>query len=408
MRRYASWAFIALFFFLPLSKPLTYASILVSVALLTALLAREAPVRLGPSLPLSQYGWLAPAGVLAALPVMSWLVHDPVDAAGHWSIGTYWALSLLTFLAARSLSIVPWLNAFLAGTLLAWMVQLLHWNGHVALGSLPPAFGNTIQASQYLSLALVVCSLLARHSTDPRHWFAYLVAGAVFLAGVATGVGRTGMLTVLILSPLIAANYFPRQSAWVRNAAIAAIAVALLASPDVQLRIAAAFSDLQRWQSGDPNTSLGYRFQMWGIAADLYRQAPWTGNGAGSFGRTWALLMPGEERFVDPHNAYLFHAASYGTIGLVALVVLYVALLWTGWTHRGTLAGGMTLAIALILILGSITNTNFVNMSIRTMLVLFVGLQGHLLREAWERHRALARQSPQSAPHDPDGRTVRP
>jgi O-antigen ligase len=82
---------------------------------------------------------------------------------------------------------------------------------------------------------------------------------------------------------------------------------------------------------------------------------------------------------VEPHNAYLFFATSYGLIGLIALIWLYAALLWTGWRHRHSLEGGIVFAFAVICIVGSLTNTMFMGTVSHLWMILFIGLQGGLL-----------------------------
>ncbi|HYC42767.1 MAG TPA: O-antigen ligase family protein [Noviherbaspirillum sp.] len=377
----AQTAFCVAFFFLPISKALLFVALAAAFALFFASGTGLDALRRWRTL-----GWVPPALVLAALPLLSLVVHDDRAAAmSHLGLSYYWLLAYGTVLASSTYPVLPWLRAFVAGMFVAFCYSTATTLGWIAPSWTPSALGNYILYSQLLAMAIVLLSVLYRHEQDRRvRWFTLLLM-AGFYAGLLTGDGRSGMLAVLVLMPFVFFNIFPRASMW-RVVLVSVIAVAvLLMSPRVQTRIEAAVNDLTLLQSEVTETSLGYRYEMWRTAAAIIHDHLWLGAGPEGFNKVWhSTPKTGQGvEFVEPHNAFLYFASSYGLPGLAALVWLYVALLLSGWRQRATLEGGVLFAFAVVCIVGSFTNTMFRGTVSHVWLMLFIGLAGGLLRSAF-------------------------
>lgn len=376
--RAAQTAFCAAFFFLPISKALLFLSLAAAFALFMASGGFGDAVRRWRTLP-----WVAPALILAALPVLSLAVHDDRAAVlSHFGLSYYWLLAFGVFLAASRYPVLPWLRAFLAGVFAAFVFDVGARMELSALPWMPAALGNYILYSQLLAMAIVLMSVLYRHEASRNMRLLYLLGMAVFYAALLSGKGRSGMLAVLVLLPFVFFNLFPRAStAKVLMVCVAAAGV-LLMSPRVQTRIEAAVNDFRLMQTEVTETSLGYRYEMWRTAAAVIREHPLAGAGPEGFNKKWhSTPRTGEGiGFVEPHNAFLYYASSYGLPGIMALVWLYAALLRTGWKRRVTLEGGVLFAFAVVCMVGSFTNTMFRGTVSHAWLMLFIGLQGGLLR----------------------------
>ena len=376
----ADKAFCAAFFFLPISKPLLFLSLASAFAFFIAgggLRNAMAPWR--------TLTWAKPALFMAFLPLLSLLVHpDLKQGLANLDLAYYWLLAFMVFLASSRMSILPWINAFLCGVFIVFcyaQAMVLGWAG---MFTAPASLNNYILYSQLLAISIAVLSVLYAHASDRRRKALYLAGIALFLVGLASGKGRSGLLAVLVLFPFIFHNLFPRASRG-KILLICAIAViALLMSPQVQTRIDEAVSDLRLMQEKKTETSLGYRLDMWTTAVAVVRAHPVIGAGPSGFKDAW-LSTPrtGEGvAFVEPHNAFLFYASSYGLLGLAALLWLYAALLWTGWQRRDSLAGGIAFTFAVVAVVGSVTNTMFMGSVSHAWMMLFIGLQGALLQSA--------------------------
>ena len=377
----AQKAFCAAFFFLPISKALLFLSLAAAFALFIVSGGMSEAVRRWRT-----FSWVPPALILAALPLLSLAVHDDRAAAlSHLGLSYYWLLAFGTFLAASMHAVLPWLRAFIVGVFVVFCFALASQLGGDALPWAPAALGNYILYSQLLAMAIVLLSVLYRHEGDRRLRWLYLLVMAGFYAGLLTGDGRSGMVAVLVLLPFVFFNIFPRAST-VKVVLVCAAAVAvLLMSPRVQIRIEAAVNDVKLLQSEVTETSLGYRYEMWRTAASIIRAHPLIGAGPEGFNKVWHSTPKTGEGigFVEPHNAFLYYASSYGVPGLLALAWLYAALLMAGWRRRASLEGSALFAFAVVCIIGSFTNTMFRGTVSHTWLMLFIGLQGGLLRNAF-------------------------
>ncbi|HYD61904.1 MAG TPA: O-antigen ligase family protein [Noviherbaspirillum sp.] len=376
----AEKAFCAAFFFLPVSKALLFLSLALAFTLFVASGGLVDALRRWRT-----YPWVLPALILAALPILSLAVHDDRAAAlSHLGLSYYWLFAFGVFLAAARYPVLPWLRAFLAGLFVVFCFATGTATGLFVSPWLPAALYNYILYSQLLAMGIVLMSVLYRHEPVQKIRLLYLLGMAVFYAGLLTGDGRSGMLAVLVLLPFIFFNLFPRASTVKVMLVCAAAAAVLLMSPRVQTRIEAAVNDFRLMQSAVTETSLGYRYEMWRTAAAVVRAHPLTGAGPEGFSKEWhSTPRTGEGvGFVEPHNAFLYYAASYGLPGVIALIWLYAALLWTGWKQRASLEGGVLFAFAVVCIVGSFTNTMFRGTISHAWLMLFIGLHGGLLRGA--------------------------
>ena len=376
-------SFIAAFFFLPLSKAATY--IALGLAMVSLAWALQGGARVHPALPgVSRVA-------LAALTLLP-LVLAPLQGEGWPSgdtvrLGALWGLSALCLLAARTGRILPWLQAYLIGLMIATAAAALQAIRGEPLPIGLAALGNHILLSQCLALGLLATALLHRHDPHPRHRWAYRAAGGICLAGLALGAGRTGVIGALAVLPLVVGALLPasqRRWAW---AAAGLLALGLLSAPSVRERIGYGVTDLAAWRSGDPTArwirpdgrqnSLGLRLDMWQVGVELVASHPLAGSGPQGFARAWANRVPdGPLRFTEPHNLYVFYASAFGLPGLAAILAWIGGLLWLGWRHRTELAGAMTLGFGILVALAGLTNTLVFGTTSALMLMLFASLCG--------------------------------
>jgi O-antigen ligase len=386
LERANALAFGTAFFLLPLSKAGTFLALCAGAALLAACMLRgrhTGEARLPPH--------AAAIAVLALLPFTSLILHADVTAnLEYLGKGYQWLLVPLVFAGARRADVTGWIAAFVGGTMLAWGAG--QW---LSIGTAPvhpvgiAALGNYILASQFLVLAIVCAALLFAHEPRPAARAVYMTLVATLLYGLATGPGRTGVLVALVTLPLIVSAMLPGRGARVVLAGVLLGATVLLASPTTRDRIAQGIDDVRDWRAGGADAlvgdtslrtnSIGLRLEMWRTAAGIFVEHPLAGAGPTAFQQAWQQRFPGpEERFAEPHNAYLFYAAAYGLPGLLALVAFIVTLLRVGWRHRDRLAGGVTLGFGLMVAVAALTNTLVLGTTSAQMLFMFAGLSGAL------------------------------
>lgn len=97
-------------------------------------------------------------------------------------------------------------------------------------------------------------------------------------------------------------------------------------SPVIKTGISSILQDIQRFQHGDKQSSLGFRIQFFSFAIQQFLHHPYIGNGIGGFDALFTQLspVPSWEFKPNTHNQYLLFACDYGLIGMF---------LWTGFFY---------------------------------------------------------------------------
>ena len=82
----------------------------------------------------------------------------------------------------------------------------------------------------------------------------------------------------------------------------------------------------------------GFRYDLWRVALDEFRDHPFGGVGAGNYDTFYYRLRHNPEYVLQPHSLELQMAAELGIGGLVGIVLLIGGVGWAGLARRGTLA----------------------------------------------------------------------
>ncbi len=97
-------------------------------------------------------------------------------------------------------------------------------------------------------------------------------------------------------------------------------------------RVIATVSSFERYQQGDAVSSLGARFDMFKAAVILIEKRPFWGYGLGGYlegGKEVRKKYPNLDKHVgtwsNPHNEYLLVLVEKGVIGLITLLLLFLA-----------------------------------------------------------------------------------
>lgn len=219
-------------------------------------------------------------GALAAFPLALWqvLVEDMPRAGGHWHFIVFGNLALL-------LGVLP-LFALRA----PWMTP----------------------AGRVLVLAGAVAGLLVSWLSASRGgWLALPL-----LLGVAAG---------LELRPL-----WQQQRRLLLGVLGGGLLLAALAGTSVAERFAEGWNDLQQYQAGQVETSLGMRLEMWQVALDMAAERPLLGAGPAAFHQQLLArvqqghISPRLTEFLHAHNDFLDALISGGIPRLLALLALYL------------------------------------------------------------------------------------
>jgi O-antigen ligase len=143
------------------------------------------------------------------------------------------------------------------------------------------------------------------------------------------------------------------------------------------------------------------RFVLWQGAMDLLKERPW-GIGLNHFKRQIGRVAPLEN--MDAHNHFVLIATEAGLLGLLAMVVLIIALLRLGWnlsrsdTDEGRLLGVGFMFSVIAMALGNVYGSRFFDGDVMGNFWAMAGLAAALYRqqEAWEEQAAADDSSVES------------
>ncbi len=257
------------------------------------------------------------------------------------------------------------------GALLALSTSLFAAASGVAFLNVAPddfnTFRNHTEHNIFLGLAAFgLATLLLRNGG--RSWTAWLGWLLIWLAifDILHLVhGRTGQIVLAPLLAIIVVYALKR-----RSFAIAVItgAVGLLSilpgSPThpsaVTAGVQATEQDIARYKSGHAATSVGYRIDFFDTTVRLIQERPILGYGTGGFTPAYADFIkthdPAQQATHNPHNDYLFYWAENGLPGLLAVIFLYLAMVYTAW-RAGGIKGLWLIALTLAWAVPSLANS---------------------------------------------------
>lgn len=296
----------------------------------------------------------------------------------YWLIG-FAALSAL--LHVRNLHTLAW--SFLAGLSINVSLSLLQFSGILRWQHSTHKYGlmGYINYSLFVAIGILTLSYLFKETVNHRIRLALLVAmGACFL-NLAILPGRSGYVAFLAALPFILVNLFGRRKQVALLVCFVGAVVALVSSPTVRQRLAQIPADIRLYASAttaeEKMTSVGLRLYMWQGAARIFLNHPVAGVGKGGYITAMEKQRKPNDPdipFSQPHNSYLYIAASYGLIGIVLYGWLFYVLLRDSWRARDKVEGWLPFSFLLVILVGSLTDTQLLSPSTGILLGLVAGL----------------------------------
>jgi O-antigen ligase len=190
-------------------------------------------------------------------------------------------------------------------------------------------FGDVAMAMGLMSLAGI-----QRFSKTRLAFLPLITFTAGVIASVLSGTRGGWMALVLSFIPLYTygRHAVGRRILMVGLAGLALIIGAIfIPQLGVQQRLLDIGENIHQYQAGDPNTSIGLRFENWKGAAIIFSEHPLTGIGRANYERglndlvAQKKLHPSVIGLRHAHNELLNAFAAEGIVGGLALIFLYAA-----------------------------------------------------------------------------------
>ncbi len=266
-------------------------------------------------------------------------------------------------LASRQLRLVQW--GFVAGAL-GVGVWAVYAHYHPAVWVQPGRLGNSFTNPIPLGDTALLLGFLAIVSIRRgRHAHSAEVAikiAAFLLGGYASYLSgsRGGWVAVpLLLWTTFGGRHWlaGRRARMVLGCTIVASFVVFASGSLVGQRFNAIISDVQELHQGNIDTSVGLRLELWRASALLYSRYPVFGVGRGRLEDALNGLAQRAEApraIVNPgaHSDFFSTLSQMGTVGVVALLLLYVGTFAPFWRNRlstdGEIATASYLGLAVV------------------------------------------------------------
>jgi O-antigen ligase len=331
--------------------------------------------------------WTAPVFFFMLLPWLGLLWTNDMTAglkiatkSYYWLYAFILASSGFPQKTARKL-----LKAFIAGLGFICVLSLLQFTGILthtkALPSILTEAPGIATASLMLVFGIMVVSFFFSKAAGFKLKVFWASLMLLFFVTLALSHGRAGHLAFVLLLPLLLYTLTGRKAVILLVPISLALAGALLFSPVVQNRISMAMNDIKEYQQTNPNTSVGLRLHMWKGALRIIGENPVLGVGTGGYALAMKKyeppqLLPEFHVLSHPHNSFLYMAVSFGIPGTLSLIWLLYVFLDYGWRNRAILAGFSVFSFGLILIIGSMTDTQILCLGTAKMFALLMGMRG--------------------------------
>lgn len=189
--------------------------------------------------------------------------------------------------------------------------------------------------------------------------------------------GRSGYLVFAVLVPFMLFNLLGRQRWWRYFLSGLVLVVSLALSPTVQERITLALNEVQTYRKVERSdgTSIGNRLFLWQGGIRIFQEYPLLGAGIDGYQFAMRRLYPDEQSYQpNPHNFYLYLAASYGLVGLSLYGWFLFVMFQRAWLNRKSWQGFMLLTTLLVVSVASLTETTPLQPQTGVLLALVAGL----------------------------------
>lgn len=382
------FAFFALFFSMPLgtSPPTICAALATLIWIFSGKITKIWDTSLKKT-------WFWPVLLLMILPWVGLLYTPDVGGLGiKFAKKThYWIYCLAaSSLVFGAFSPQRLFQAFLAGLAVNALVGILQLIGlFPRMNEISFGLGlgyNTL--SGYLILGMLMASYYFREAHQKGRRVLFGLLTLLYFFHLIILQGRVGYLTFLFLCPIIAYNFFKGASIYKISLVSLLLIGSMLLSPVVRDRITLSINQVKHHLQANPDKAWGKeysehqdRFYMWRGAVKMFLEHPLFGVGTGGYQSVlYKMGKPEWPTHAHPHNNILYMAASFGCIGIFAILWFFWELIRNAWRERDTPLGFFILSTGLVIFFGGLVNAYIKDASTLLLLAVVTGLQNGLQR----------------------------
>ncbi|MBI4823606.1 MAG: O-antigen ligase family protein [Nitrospirae bacterium] len=334
--------------------------------------------------------WSLPVIAMMLLPWVGLLWTEDVTTGLSFARKShYWLFAFaIASLSFSSLRVDALMKAYIGGVSFTALLFLMQLAGAIPMRP-PYSVGLLnkwahISFSLLLTFSVLLLSFYFKEAKQKRDKVICLCLMLLNFLALSMLFSDSGHLAFILLSPLVAYNILSKRHLLNVLIVSALMTGALFLSPVTQNRLIEAVTGTITYTESTDLTPIGGRYYMWTGALKIYLKNPVFGIGTGGYqSEIRKLRINGQlaekiitEDPIQPHNSFLYMAVSFGIPGIITLVWLFALLIKSGWQNRSSLTGFSILAFTLTLLIGSLTDTQILQVHTGMLFALFTGLSG--------------------------------
>lgn len=378
------WGFCSTFFFIPVATtPAVIAGLLtLSLWIFTGRFIKDSHLWF-------KQKWFVPVLLFMSLPLIGLLYTDDIKTGLDFAKKSYYWLYAFAIasLPFQRYSPTLMLNAFLLGLSLAAVISITQLVGIFPMTKgIHMSFINPITYRLFLVFGMLILSFYFGKVKEIKQKILFGSGMLLYFLNLYLSIdigGRSAYPSFILMTPLMIYNLLSQRHI-LKTAIISFfIMVALFLSPLVQNPLNDAKAWVKLYYEGDPNTSVGLRLHLWEGAVRIFLENPIIGVGTGGYQSAMKkyetpMLRPELRGFSQPHNSFLYMAANFGIVGVILLCWIFFVFLEKGWKHRDNLIGFSILSFGLVVLIGSLTDTQILQVHTGLLFAFLMGLQSAL------------------------------
>jgi O-antigen ligase len=369
------WGFCGTFFFIPIAtSPAVIMGLLtLSLWIFSGKFIKDRHLWL-------KQKWFFPVLLFMALPWIGLLYTNDIKIGMDFAKKSYYWLYAFAIasLSCKKYPAKTMIYAFLFGLLFTAFITIMEAVGLVPMPKgMATGFMGHISFSLLLVFGILLVSFFYKTANNVKQRILLIMTMVIYFFSLSVGQGRIGYFAFLVLSPWIFFNIMGKKYIFKIAGAVLLIGLLLFSSSTVQNRVGLVVNDVKLYYHGNKNTSIGLRLYMWDGAAKLFLENPVIGVGTGGYKKAMMKYKDNPELpdIVQPHNSFLYMAVSFGIVGLFSLIWLFLVFLKKGWQARNSIVGFSVLSFGVVLLIGSLTDTQILSLATAKMLALLTGIR---------------------------------
>lgn len=327
--------------------------------------------------------WLPPIVYFILLLWVGLLWTDDIKKGLQFAEKSYYWLFAFAIASIPHTKAINFIWAFIAGLSLNVILAILQYAGVIPYFKEDFATGLLTGFNPYISYSLILVFgmliLSFIFGKTNTKWSKILIIALIsaYIFNLSIIHGRSGYIAFILLCPIIIYNLSGRKSLFKSFLAASIIIGLFLFSPTVQHRLNLIKHEIILYYQGQKYTSVGLRLHMWDGAIKILLDNPIFGVGTGDFEKALNQYapeppLPGLDQ---PHNSFLYMATSFGIFGIVSILWLFAVYLKKGWKNRRSISGYAMFMFGVIMIIGSMTDTQIFSRITGILFALFMGMR---------------------------------